>query len=95
MTENPTKTKIWCTIKFVLGFAFVASMVWLTYWLLFVYQARNIYAIIAIVLFLAFPCLISLLKIPIEISRLMAIWRSDDPASLDKAIQQIRLSDPD
>jgi hypothetical protein len=93
MTENPTKTKIWYTVKLTAGLTFLSFAIWLSYWLLFVYQARNIYATIAIALFLVFPSLISVLKIPTEISWLVAVWRSDDPASLDKAAGDLREND--
>ena len=62
----------------------------LIYWLIFVYKVENFIAFGAIAIFLVIPCLVSLLTIPKEIGRLIAIWQSSDPAALDEAIKQIR-----
>jgi hypothetical protein len=77
-----------------LGLAFLAAMIWLTYWLLFIYEVRNIIGLILIVVFLAIPCLIALLKIPWELRGLIAVLQSDDPASVDKALGDLREREP-
>ena len=67
----------------------MASIMGLIYWLIFVYKVESLIAFGAIA-FLALPCLVSLLTIPKEIGRLIAIWQSSDPATLDEAIKQVR-----
>ena len=74
----------------MLGLAFLAFAVWLSYWLLFQYRVRNPIGFGAIILFLVSPSIIAICKIPQEITWLIAIWRSDDPALLDRAIGEIR-----
>ena len=77
--KSGTTVKFLYTLRLSAGFAFILFAVWLTYWLLFQYQVRNLVGITAIIVFLASPSIISVLKIPAEVLALVAIWRSDDP----------------
>lgn len=95
MTENrnPRSIKLRYTLKLIAGLAFLIFAIWLSYWLIFEYRVRNILAFGAIILFLILPGILSMLKIPGEIIALIAIWRSDEPASLEKALGDLRERD--
>jgi hypothetical protein len=93
MPANKTSAKVRYTLKLVAGLAFLVLALWLTYWLLFDYKVRNVVGLAAIVLFLGIPALIAILKIPGELMALVAIWRSDDPASLDDILGHLREHD--
>ena len=82
--------KVVYTLMLVAGLTFLLGVAWLMYWLLFLYQVRNLAGIGAIVLFLGIPLLSSLFKIPAVLSLLVAIWRADDPASLERDIGYVR-----
>ncbi len=83
-------SKLWYTLKLMIGLAFLAFAVWLSYWLLFQYHVRNLVGLGAIILFLVIPSIIATFKIPREIRWLIAVWLSDDPEVLDKALGDIR-----
>ena len=91
--KSPTSVKLWCTLKLIAGLAFLAFAIWLTYWFFFVYELRNIIGVALAIIFLGIPSVIGLFKIPGELIILFAIWRSDDPATLDKMAGDLRERD--
>ncbi|MBU4400440.1 MAG: hypothetical protein KKE86_14030 [Planctomycetes bacterium] len=93
MRKSPTSVKLWCTLKLIAGLAFLAFAIWLTYWIFFVYELRNIIGIAFVIIFLGIPSVTALFKIPGELMILFAIWRSDDPDTLDKMAGDLRERD--
>ena len=91
--SSPTLVRLRYTLRLVAGLAFLVMATWLTYWLLFEYRIRNLFAIGAIVVFLAIPCIIGILKVPGELVALAAMWRSNDPATLDQLLGDMRERD--
>lgn len=88
--RSATSIKVRYAIKLAIGLAFLAAVMALIYWLLFVYQVRNLVGLALIIVFLIMPSLVALLRIPWEIRGLIAVLRSDDPAALDNALGDVR-----
>jgi fatty acid desaturase len=86
------KTKY--TLKLLAAVAFLCFAVWLSYWLLFEYRVRNLLGLLLIVVFLVIPSIMSALTIPREVIGLIAIWRSHDPAAVERTLGDIREQDP-
>lgn len=95
MTENrnPRSIKLRYTLKLIAGLAFLIFAIWLSYWLIFEYRVRNILGLGAMILFLIIPAVVAIATIPRELVALIAIWRSDEPASLEKAFGDLRERD--
>ena len=91
--KSGTTVKFRYTLKLIAGLAFLLFAAWLTYWLLFQYQVRNLLGITAIVIFLGIPSITAIFKIPGELLAFVAIWRSDDPVSLERALGDLRERD--
>ena len=91
--SSPTVVRLRYTLRLVAGLAFLVFATWLTFWLLFEYRLRNLFAIGAIIVFLAIPCVIAILKVPGELVVLVAMWQSDDPATLDRLLGDMRERD--
>lgn len=91
--RSGTSVKFRYTLKLIAGLAFLLFAASVTYWLLFQYQVRNLLGIVAIVIFLGIPSIIAISKIPGELLALVAIWRSDDPASLERTFGDLRERD--
>ena len=91
--RGPTTVKFRYTLKVIAGLAFLVVAAWITYWLLFQYQVRNLLGIAAIVMFLGVPSIIAVFKVPGELLALVAIWSSDDPAPLEEAMGDLRARD--
>ncbi|MHC4404155.1 MAG: hypothetical protein ACYTG0_31255 [Planctomycetota bacterium] len=92
-SSNATGVRLRYTLKLVGGLAFLVTAMWLTYWLLFEYRVRNVLGMAAVVVLLGIPCIIAILKVPGELIALVAIWRSDDPATLDRVLGDMRERD--
>ena len=88
--RSPTAVKFYYTLKLIAGLAFLVFAVWLTYWLVFQYQVRNLVGLAAIIIFLGFPSIAAILTIPGELVLVIQIWRSDDPESLKKVLDDMR-----
>lgn len=82
--------KLKYTLKLSAGLGFLVAVVGLVYWLLVVYDVRNWLGLTAIFFFLILPGLASLRTIPNEIRALAMIWRSEDPASVEQALEDLR-----
>jgi hypothetical protein len=89
-TPNSGATKFKYILKLIGGLTFLAFAIWLSYWLLFDYKVRNILGILAIIIFLIIPSIISLFTIPGEIFGLIHVLKSKDPKSVEKALGDIR-----
>lgn len=85
---HPEKVKY--TIRLILGLAFLFAVASLVYWLLFVYEVRNWLGLAAIIFFLILPGLASLRTIPNEVRALLLVWRSDDPAAVERELGDLR-----
>ncbi len=67
INRSPRSIKVRYTLKLLAGFAFLAVAAWLSYWLLFEYQLRNIWGLGAIILFLVLPAIAAAFTIPREL----------------------------
>lgn len=77
-------------LKFLLGMVFLACVAGLTYWLLFVYQVRNIVGLLLIAVFLFAPLVKVIFSLPWEFWALWAVMTSDDPETLDEILGEVR-----
>jgi len=82
--------KVKYTFKVLAGLVFLSFVIVLLYWLFFVYEVRNIFAILLIIVFLVIPAFLSARTIPNEIRALIMIWKSDDPEALEKVLGDLR-----
>lgn len=81
------------TFKVLAGLTFLGFVFILLYWLFFVYEVRNIFAILLMIVFLVIPAFLSVRTIPTEIKALIMIWKSDDPKTLEKVLENLRERD--
>lgn len=86
-----TRTKY--TLKLITGAIIVGAIIYLGYWLLFDYQVRNTFALIAIGIFIIIPGIKVLLVLPNELKILYLIWTSDNPEMVEKIAGDLRERD--
>lgn len=81
------------TLKFLTSVIIVGAIIYFGYWLLIDYQVRNIFALIAIGIFIIIPAIKVLLSLPNEINVLYLIWTSDNPEMVEKLAGDLRERD--
>ncbi|MDH3583689.1 MAG: hypothetical protein OER86_05695 [Phycisphaerae bacterium] len=88
--STPPPTKAQRLLRLIPPLAFVIVATALAYWLLIHQQVRNPYALGAMAIFLGFPALVAIFRIPIELARLSAPETGDESDWVAKTVRDRR-----